>query len=539
MSGSRLFTALIVGCAIAWMSCGWAQDEEMNVAERGKEVKMNGVIDLHDEQVAQAQQSINANGMYTVLSKTFLPPNPFWSFKLFPAKGTRVDIAGDPNALPARRREDTARRIKVEKNDIPADNAGNMPLRTEGNLTPTAGGSGGLSIGGSSEFHWSVLTSAYDVAIGDVVRREDLPFSVPPGRTRDVTVVIRGGGTFRFEVVNGDANNGTARIVRTSEGTLDTLTMSGTVTVQGDRVTEVGCSGMLQIKATSGGNTVGLSSGFSVCPHFANYRMIDVNQGNLRYGFFVNETWNSDSATGQVTELDQCFRKEDVIKTRHDNPPWLPTDLKKDQVWEAGDIDGTNGPGMRIDQHWISSDKLINQPRNAGKAVRSQNHLFYCYRCGMTMASPKPIPAPFTITYNCELNDKGEYVVTTTKTGEGGPLPREPKPEAGQAPNEPSGLRAVATVDKANNLLTITTTWTDESLWAGQALTDPLSLFHIERSVPGFRAKEENLARNAREHVASNIIWDQYAGKTMTITLWAQNWRGKSKNVTVEVKIPE
>jgi hypothetical protein len=74
------------------------------------EVKMNGVIDLHDEQVAQAQQSINDKGKYTVLSKTFLPPNQFWSFKPFPAKATHVDIAGDPNALPARRKEDTARR---------------------------------------------------------------------------------------------------------------------------------------------------------------------------------------------------------------------------------------------------------------------------------------------------------------------------------------------------------------------------------------------------------------------------------------------
>jgi hypothetical protein len=65
---------------------------------------------------------------------------------------------------------------------------------------------------------------------------------------------------------------------------------------------------------------------------------------------------------------------------------------------------------------------IIPFANTEGDIVCDQTHVFTCERCGMATSNTVPIPAPFTIKYECKKDDKKRFYVQTTKTGKGGPL---------------------------------------------------------------------------------------------------------------------
>jgi hypothetical protein len=116
-------------------------------------------------------------------------------------------------------------------------------------------------------------TAASMITIGDVIRPSSLPYQLPysvsPGRTVDVSVTfpddLKDRNDVVFEVVNdGDDDLGTATI----EGEQPTTT--GKLKIKGGKQTEPGSGGRLRIQAKVAGQIRGISpNGFSVCAHLS------------------------------------------------------------------------------------------------------------------------------------------------------------------------------------------------------------------------------------------------------------------------------
>jgi len=111
-----------------------------------------------------------------IISKTFLLPKNGWKFKKSKKFPTHVDIWANSEGLSFDRLKDTAAEIKIRSAFPAPKNAGNFPLRGEGNLVPPSrpGGPGGPA-GKPKEWHWSakVLDVKVDIELKFVRNSND------------------------------------------------------------------------------------------------------------------------------------------------------------------------------------------------------------------------------------------------------------------------------------------------------------------------------------------------------------------------------
>ena len=236
------------------------------------------------------------------------------------------------------------------------------------NVTVTA------KCGTCSEKTDSVQVTAVKVEISDVVRGPGLPPSVSPTKDVEVEVTITPslastGQSVEFDVVNGDADNGTATV--TENGT---RTTSGTVTVEGGTQTEPGSHGQLRIRARLDGIEVVQSNGFSVCAHpdavehGASMPLVgDPEVGFDVVGMRIEFTYRSDSGTN--ADLDQVMVSEFIGFAVEQTGSLAPVDFGA----QRRQVAFVNGPGTREDRHFLGPTSyrerrrpnLLNQATSA------------------------------------------------------------------------------------------------------------------------------------------------------------------------------
>ncbi len=142
-------------------------DSAHTVEVKVDSVRKNCVIDYNDEErtTCDAVEYLGPDRLVRVASKTFRPP-PGFLFVLFADSDTHVDIWNNPEGFDYERLIDEPTDVRVRGTFMPAINAGEYPLRCEGNLKahrPDSGGGGGGGGGGGSggvpsepkRFHWS------------------------------------------------------------------------------------------------------------------------------------------------------------------------------------------------------------------------------------------------------------------------------------------------------------------------------------------------------------------------------------------------
>jgi len=143
------------GLALAILGLSGAVALAHTVGVKQEEVFKNNRIDYNDEEPTASDSVIylGTNYQVRIASKTFTPP-PNWVFKRFPSSNTHVDIWDNPEGLDYQRLTDSSTAIKVRGTFLTAINAGEYPLRCEGNMQPIPRGGGG---GGPAptDFHWS------------------------------------------------------------------------------------------------------------------------------------------------------------------------------------------------------------------------------------------------------------------------------------------------------------------------------------------------------------------------------------------------
>lgn len=369
-----------------------------------------------------------------------------------------------------------------------------------------------------------------NIAIGNVERRSDLPDSVTPGGTKDVEVTFCKfkGTEITFVVVRKDAQSGNAEISKTSEGTTNTLKDSGTITVTGLTQTEKNHAEQLIIEARlANGTVVDKSAPFSCCAHPTNYRLVGIhnNVNARRYGMNVVHKWNSDSGTD--LHLNQCYMKE-VITKGPTKKPWTSWKLKT-SGYHSGvfRIRGFTDLSL-LDKHRIENKVLENPPSKPGEQKMDQRHIFYCLRCGMKRKDAVDMPANFKIVFDAKKNTKNEFIVLTTKTGNGGPVKSAIEP--GQAPNAPSDVKVTLAIVGGQQVFTVT--WKDES--------------DIEENVivEFFTRRRWRTARASPAPADSTKIEIKFpagtykSGETFKARVQSHNWRNNSAKIEAEVKVP-
>jgi hypothetical protein len=118
-----------------------------------------------------------AEGKIRIISKTFLPPEK-WKFKVFKDTTTHVDIWANPEGLGFERLKDTDAEVKIRGVFSAPKNAGNFPLKGEGNLQPPAVPGGGEAKPGPGgepkepkEWHWAA--KVIDFKLDGIISRTD------------------------------------------------------------------------------------------------------------------------------------------------------------------------------------------------------------------------------------------------------------------------------------------------------------------------------------------------------------------------------
>jgi hypothetical protein len=132
-----------------WAVAGGPSDPE--VQKKGGTVIKDDQITIKDEELKLPDHVFFENGILRVASLVFTPPTR-WKFELFPGTNTHVDIHNTPpDGLTKMRQKDTPFEIQVFTFGLPT-NAGQWPIRCEGNSRPPEPGKGELP-------HWSAKTN--------------------------------------------------------------------------------------------------------------------------------------------------------------------------------------------------------------------------------------------------------------------------------------------------------------------------------------------------------------------------------------------
>ena len=214
------------------------------------------------------------------------------------------------------------------------------------------------------------------VTLGSVTRGSGLPNSLPPGRSKTVSVKIDptlSSGHVQFDVINGSSSNGRAEITVHA-----TRTSSGPIAVRGVSDTSPGSAGSLRIRASlNGGSQSTLSRGFSVCAHPTNFRQ---TQGSAdQYGNLVfRYQWNSDS--GSLSKLSKVTLGEHVSypgPSRSYRPPNPPFNVSYPNPTISN---GNAKVGAATDTHYAPSFSA----GPASSFVATQHYRYKCQRCNMT-----------------------------------------------------------------------------------------------------------------------------------------------------------
>lgn len=299
------------------------------------------------------------------------------------------------------------------------------------------------------------ITVGEGVLISTPERGGNLPASVPLQGTREVTVKYceESNGsevTFTIEGNAGKANfNGENSITKTSSaGGTDTLTIKGIKQTPPNKALG------LKIVAKINGKKVGKSGGFSVCAHATDMVLDRVESRYLTYGFIVRERPVSDAPGGDNGLLDRCFGREHLEYSEW-NRPWQMSFVNINDNFISLNVPWT-------DEHKKSCNILEKPVVNAGNIVANQTHYYYCKRCGMNKSDEVPMPAEYTITYECSKNANGEYQVVTTKKGTGGNLSSDV--EAASPPKKPSNLAVAFVTDRDDDKwFKVKLAWQDNS----------------------------------------------------------------------------
>ena len=233
------------------------------------------------------------------------------------------------------------------------------------------------------------------VTMGRVTRGSGLPDSLPPSRSKTVSVTILPtltSGNIRFEVINGSTADGTATITSNK-----TRTSSGTITVKGGSQTRYYSSTKLRIRARlNGASVAALSAGFRVCAHPTNFRQTSGKKaagGVLKFKY----KWGSDS--GRLSDLDDSRVGERVTYPGGSpyvppNPPFnKPNGLVNPTESE---LPGKEG-GFDDTQHYI--------PAEAGTAGKFTATQYYRYKCNRCSSGFRNLQGPISIQRIVEFFD--------------------------------------------------------------------------------------------------------------------------------------
>ncbi len=232
------------------------------------------------------------------------------------------------------------------------------------------------------------------VVIGPVVRTPQLPYSVSPTQTGQVSVQYDPlfasiGAQETFSVVGTGGNNGSASV------SPSTLTNSGTLTVTGITQTNSGYSGQLFIQATGCNGTLdGTSPGFSVCAHPVAVQDGPgnglINSGGVA-GMWIQIVIKSDSGTD--ADLNQVQDTELVSISYNHTGSFLA--VPPGSSWNSGYMPAVNVPDDHHTYPVNGPDGILDLCDNHGgngSSTVNQMDAFYCQRCGMTQASATAIP---------------------------------------------------------------------------------------------------------------------------------------------------
>ena len=248
------------------------------------------------------------------------------------------------------------------------------------------------------------------VTMGRVTRGSGLPDSLPPSRSKTVSVTILPtltSGNIRFEVINGSTADGTATITSNK-----TRTSSGTITVKGGSQTRHYSSTKLRIRARlNGASVAALSAGFRVCAHPTNFRQTagyDDGGGVLKFAY----QWDSDS--GSISHLDDCRVGERV--TYPGGSPYVPPNPPFDYSHVNPSV--RHGPGSRrtlTDTHHFI-------PAEPGPAASYTATQYYQYRCDRCSSGFRNLRGPISIRRIVEFYDPdgdgdGEWRYRAVKSG--------------------------------------------------------------------------------------------------------------------------
>lgn len=164
----HLLLAFTVWIAISSVSC-LAAAAGHQVKAKDNEVALNEVIDSSDlERTWPSQVTSLGNGNIKIFSKTFTPPQKY-RFKQFEGispitrRPTHVDVWDNPEGMDYDILRDTQSAIEVVGAFAQPTNAGQFPLKAEGNLKRRVlsgdgdGGQGVASGGEPTKYHWSAM----------------------------------------------------------------------------------------------------------------------------------------------------------------------------------------------------------------------------------------------------------------------------------------------------------------------------------------------------------------------------------------------
>ena len=225
------------------------------------------------------------------------------------------------------------------------------------------------------------------VKIKPVTRGSGLPNSVPPGKSKTVSVKIEPALTSRyvqFDVIDSSIDNGKAKITRNK-----TRTSSGTITVKGVSQTRYSATTKLRIRARLNGESVAAyCAGFRVCAHPTNFKKTSGNNAGGGVLIFKYK-WSSDS--GKLSHLDDCRVGEKVTYPGGSpyvppNPPFnKPNGLVNPTESE---LPGKEG-GFDDTQHYI--------PAEAGTAGKFTATQYYRYKCNRCSSGFRNLQGPISI----------------------------------------------------------------------------------------------------------------------------------------------
>jgi len=263
-----------------------------------------------------------------------------------------------------------------------------------------------------------------ELGVTDSPAENRVPPTKPITWTFDINVDLSGAGhDVQFDITQDDgANSGSATV---TDGT--PLVSDGPVEVTGETQTAPGTGGQYKnglhlrarFDAVDSLGSVPQGTGFTVCAHPTN--LTNSNKSNLsgRYGFRVDVTQDSDSATH--TDLDQVLLHEVVDYPTVPNPPFTGT---WSDFTEPALPGGVSGDSSGTDTHSCAYSG-VSSPPSAGDFTADQDYEFHCKRCMTNPGSGANWVPLRSYTIKREVQQNGaNWEFTTTKTGHGGPFTR-------------------------------------------------------------------------------------------------------------------